>query len=400
MVLRSSYRFCRLSMISNRASKIEASPTLAIDAKAKSMRKNGIQVINFSVGEPDFPTPENVKEAAIKAINEDFTYYTPAAGIPELKEALTKKLKSFNGLDYDPDQISISCGGKHSLFNIMQVILDPGDEVLLPVPYWVSYLEQIKLAGGKPILVPTDNKYKVHAELLNEKITNRSRLLILNSPSNPAGTICEKGELCKISEILLEKDLWVISDEVYESFIYDGKKHISIASLNQDIYNKTIISNSFSKTYSMTGWRVGYTAGPIEIIKAINSFQSHVTSNPNSIAQKAALEALLGPQNSVRKMIDSFDKRRKYILKRFNGIPELDCNVPEGAFYVFPKIVGVKMKSMDFAKKILEELHVALVPGMAFGIDENLRLSYAISIEDIEEGLNRIEEFCNRNKLH
>jgi aspartate aminotransferase len=387
-------------MISNRASKIEASPTLAIDAKAKSMRQHGIHVINFSVGEPDFPTPENVKEAAIKAINEDFTYYTPTSGIPELREALAKKLKSFNGLDYIPDQISISCGGKHSLFNIMQVILNPEDEVLLPVPYWVSYIEQIKLAGGKPILVPTDSQYKINAELLEERITDRSRLLILNSPSNPAGTICEEDELRKISEIILKKDLWVISDEVYESFIYDGKKHVSIASLNQDIYNKTIISNSFSKTYSMTGWRVGYTAGPIKIIKAINSFQSHVTSNPNSIAQKAALEALLGSQNSVRKMIDSFDKRRKYILKRFNEIPELDCNKPEGAFYVFPKISGVKMKSMDFAKKILEESHVALVPGKAFGIDENLRLSYAISIEDIEEGLNRIYKFCNRNKLH
>ena len=389
-----------MSMISNRASEIEASPTLAIDAKAKSMRKNGIHVINFSVGEPDFPTPENVKEAAIKAINENFTYYTPASGISDLREALTEKLKTFNGLDYNPDQISISCGGKHSLFNIMQVILNPGDEVLLPVPYWVSYFEQIKLAGGKPILVPTDSKYKIHAELLKEKITNRSRLIILNSPSNPAGTICEKEELRKISELLLEKDLWVISDEVYESFIYDEKEHVSIASLNQDVYNKTIISNSFSKTYSMTGWRIGYTAGPIEIIKAINSLQSHVTSNPNSIAQKAALEALRGPQNSVRKMIDSFDKRRRYILKRFDEIPELDCNIPEGAFYVFPKIVGDKMKSMDFAKKILEESHVALVPGIAFGMDENLRLSYAISMEDIEEGLNRISEFCYKNKLH
>jgi aspartate aminotransferase len=387
-------------MISKRVSKIEASPTLAIDAKAKSMRQHGIHVINFSVGEPDFPTPENVKEAAIKAINEDFTYYTPASGIPELKEVLTKKLKSFNGLKYDPDQISISCGGKHSLFNIMQVILNSGDEVLLPVPFWVSYLEQIKLAGGKPILVPTDNQHKIRAELIEEKITNRSKLLILNSPSNPAGTICEEKELRKISEIILEKDLWVISDEVYEAFIYDGKKHVSIASLSRDIYDRTIISNSLSKTYSMTGWRIGYTAGPIEVIKSINSFQSHVTSNPNSVAQKAAYEALVGPQDSVRKMIDVFDKRRIYIFSRFKEMPELNCNMPEGAFYVFPRIVGFKMSSMDFAKKILEEAHVALVPGKAFGIDENLRLSYAISIDDIEEGLNRINKFCNRSKLH
>ncbi len=385
-------------MISIKVSEIEPSPTLAIDSKAKSMRKQGLNVINFSIGEPDFPTPENIKDAAIKAIKNNFTYYTPASGITELKEAIVKKLELFNGLKYDINQVTTSCGGKHSLFNIMQTILNPGDEVLLPVPYWVSYLEQIKLAGARPILVPSDNKYKIRAELLRDKITTETKLLILNSPSNPAGTICEKDELHKISELVLQHDLWVISDEVYEVFVYDGKKHVSIASLNEEIFEKTIISNSFSKTYSMTGWRIGYTAGPVDIIEAMNSLQSHTTSNPNSIAQMAALEALQGSQDSVQKMINAFNKRRMYIVKRLYEIPELECFAPEGAFYVFPKIEGINLTSMNFAKKILDEFYVALVPGLAFGLDQNLRLSYAISVEEIEDGLNRIEKFCRKNR--
>jgi len=387
-------------MVSNKVRNIAPSPTLGIGAKAKKMRQEGLRVINFSVGEPDFPTPENIKKAAISAIEENFTYYTPTSGITELKEAVARKLKSYNNVNYEPKQISISCGGKHSLFNIMQALLNPGDEVLLPVPYWVSYLEQIKLAEAKPILVPTDSRYKIRAESIRDKITERSKVLILNSPSNPAGMISEESELRKISDLLLQNNLFVISDEVYEAFVYDGLKHLSIASLNQEIYERTIISNSFSKTYSMTGWRIGYTAGPLEIIESVNRLQDHVTSNPNSVAQRAALEALLGPQDSVHEMVNSFDERRKHILKRFNEIEELECHKPEGAFYAFPKIVGMEMTSTEVADKMLEEARVALVPGIGFGLDENLRLSYAISLEEIEEGLNRIEEFCKKSRKH
>ena len=383
-------------MISNKVNDVSPSLTLGIAAKAKKMRKEGKHVINFSAGEPDFPTPENVKEAAIEALKDNFTYYTPTSGIPELKEAIAKKLKSFNDVTYESEQISVSCGGKHSLFNIMQAILNPGDEVLLPVPYWVSYIEQIKLADAKPILVPTDKQYKIRAELLENKITKNTKLVVLNSPSNPAGTICEENELSKISDIVLENNLFVISDEVYEVFVYDNKKHVSISSLNQEIYEKTIISNSFSKTYSMTGWRLGYTAGPLELINAINRFQGHVTSNPNSITQKAAVEALNGSQEYVQKMVNAFDERRKYMTRRLNEIPELDCSIPEGAFYAFPKTEGIKLTSMEFSERLLEEANVALVPGIAFGLDENVRLSYAISPEDIEEGLNRMEDFCSK----
>jgi aspartate aminotransferase len=383
-------------MISDKLEGVSPSLTLGIAAKAKKMRKEGAHVINLSAGEPDFPTPENVKKAAIKALDDNFTYYTPTSGIPELKEAIVEKLRSLNNVAYEPEQISISCGGKHSLFNITQAILNPGDEVLLPVPYWVSYPEQIKLADAKPVFVPTDNHYKIRAELLEDKITERTKLIILNSPSNPAGTICDESELKKISQIVLDNNLFIISDEVYEAFVYDNNKHVSIASLNQEIYAKTIISNAFSKTYSMTGWRVGYTAGPSELINAINRFQGHVTSNPNSIAQKAALEALLGSQDCVTKMVEAFDKRRKYMVERLNEIAGLESTLPEGAFYAFPKLKNLDMPSMEFAERLLDEAKVALVPGIAFGLDENLRLSYAVSQKDIEEGLNRIEDFCGK----
>lgn len=383
-------------MISDKLKGVSPSLTLGIAAKAKKMRKEGVHVINLSAGEPDFPTPVNVKKAAIKALDDNFTYYTPTSGIFELKEAIAEKLESFNNVSYEPEQISISCGGKHSLFNIMQAILNPGDEVILPVPYWVSYPEQIKLADAKPVFVPTDSHYKIRAELLEDKITERTKLIILNSPSNPAGTICDESELNKISQIVLDNNLFIISDEVYEAFVYDNNKHVSIASLNQEIYTKTIISNAFSKTYSMTGWRVGYTAGPSELINAINRFQGHVTSNPNSIAQKAALEALLGSQDCVKEMVDAFDKRRKYMVGRLNEIAGLESTLPEGAFYAFPKIKSLDMSSMEFAERLLDEAKVALVPGIAFGLDESLRLSYAVSQKDIEEGLNRIEDFCGK----
>ncbi|WP_455365005.1 pyridoxal phosphate-dependent aminotransferase [[Eubacterium] cellulosolvens] len=382
-------------MLSHRIGTIEPSATLAIDTKVKELKKRGEDVIDFGVGEPDLPTPQNIKAAAIKAIHEDFTYYTPPTGIIELKQAIAKKLEDINNVVYSPSQIALSCGGKHSLYNILLAAINPEDEVILPKPFWVSYIEQIKLVGGTAVIADTDNDLKIRADLLREKITDKTKLIILNSPSNPSAMICDDSELKRIADLVCENNLSVISDEVYEYFVYDGKKHVSIASLNEEIKERTIISNSVSKTYSMTGWRIGYTAGPLRIIRGIDRLQSHTTSNPTSIAQKAALEALTGPQESIAKMLKIFTERRKFIIKRINELNTIVCSKPEGAFYIFPNISEAGLNSIEFTNQLLEEEQVAVIPGIAFGQDTNIRLSYAKSIEEIKEGMDRMESFCD-----
>jgi aspartate aminotransferase len=383
-------------MISERARSINPSLTLGITATAKKLKKEGKDVVTFGAGEPDFPTPNNIKMAAIKAINDNFTYYTPTAGIDELRQAISDKLRSFNGLSYEPSEIVVSCGGKHSLYNIMQVLLNPGDEALLTVPYWVSYLEQIKLAGAQPRLVQTDEDNKINMTEMRRHVTTKTKLLVLNSPSNPAGTVLSQSELESIADLAREHDLWIVSDEVYEAFVYDGLRHVSIASLSGEIKKRTVISNAFSKTYSMTGWRVGYTAGPKEVIEAIGRLQDHMTSNPTSIAQMAALEALRGPQDSVKTMVEAFDQRRRIMVARLNEMKNVECQMPKGAFYAFPRIQFTGLSSMEFSDRLLREALTAVVPGIAFGRDENIRLSYAASLQEIEKGMDRIQKFCSK----
>jgi len=382
-------------MISQRASSINPSLTLGVTATAKKMKQEGKDIVSFGAGEPDFPTPPNIKDAAIRAINEDFTYYTPTAGIEPLRKAIADKLRNFNHVSYDPEQTIVSCGGKHSLYNIMQVLLDPKDEVLLNIPYWVSYLEQIRLAGAIPKLVSKKNG-KIDFDNIRKQVTNKTKLLILNSPANPDGTVSDESELKYLADFVLEHDLWIVSDEVYECFVYDDIKQLSIASLNNEIMEKTIISNSFSKTYSMTGWRIGYTAGPKDVISSIKRLQDHMTSNPTSIAQMAALEALRGPQESVKKMIEAFDKRRMVMVSRLNETKGIECKIPKGAFYAFPEINNTGLTSMKFAERLLNEENTAIIPGVAFGRDNSIRLSYATSMQEIEKGMDRIEKFCNK----
>ena len=386
-------------MLAQRVKDIAPSATLAIDAKAKQLKKEGKDVVIFGAGEPDFNTPENIKQTAIKAIDNNFTRYTPVGGIPELKKAVADKFKRENNISYDVSEILISCGGKHSLYSIAMAILDKGDEAILPVPYWVSYEEMVKLAEAKPIFCQTDEKFKLTANMVEEKITPKTKMLILNTPNNPSGSIIDPNEIKKIADLAIEHNFYVVSDEVYEHFIYGNKKHLSIASLNDEIKKLTITSNSVSKTYAMTGWRIGYSAGDKEIIKAMDNLQSHSTSNPSSIAQYAALEALTGPQDSVKQMVKAFDERRSFIHKRLNEITGISCVEPEGAFYAFADISETGMNSMEFASKLLDEALVAVVPGIAFGSDRHIRLSYATSIHEIEIGLDRIEKWIKQKTM-
>ena len=386
-------------MLAQRVRNIEPSATLAIDAKAKQLKKEGRDVVIFGAGEPDFNTPKNIKQAAVKSINDNFTRYTPVGGIPELKKAVSDKFLKVNKISYDVPEILISCGGKHSLYNIAMAMLDKGDEAILPVPFWVSYHEMIKLADAKPVLCSTDEKFKLTAGKVEEKITSKTKLLVLNTPSNPTGAIVDSSEIKKIAELALKHNFYVLSDEVYESFIYGDRKHLSIASLSEDIKKLTITANSVSKTYAMTGWRIGYCGADREIIKAMDNLQSHSTSNPSNIAQMAALEALNGPQESVIQMVKAFDERRRFMHKRLNELPGVSCVEPEGAFYAFPDISGTGMTSVEFANKLLDEERVAVVPGIAFGSDNHIRLSYATSIQEIERGLGRIENWLKQKTV-
>jgi len=392
-----------MSVLSHRAKSLKPSPTLAINAKAKSMQAQGIQVVSFGAGEPDFDTPDNIKKAAKKAIDDGFTKYTPVGGIDELKDAIINKFKRDSHITYKRSEILVSCGGKHSFYNLAQAIFDQGDEVIIPAPYWVSYPPMVALAGGTPVIVETTekNEFKITPEGLNKALTPKTKALIVNSPSNPTGSAYTKSELERIAEIAISKSFFVISDEIYEKIVYDGFQFTSIASLSDEMKKKTIIVHGVAKTYAMTGWRIGYTAGPEEVISAMNNIQSQSTSNPTSIAQKASVEALAGPQNKVEKMVSAFAERRNYIVDRLNKMPGVSCYKPAGAFYVFPNFSSYYGKSYQ-GKKIENSTHladffldvarVAVVPGVEFGADPFERLSYATSMEDIEEGMNRIED--------
>jgi len=387
--------------LSGRARAISPSPTLAIDARAKEMKAQGIEVINFGVGEPDFDTPQHIKDAAVAALATGMTKYTAVGGIKELKEAVAAKFQRDNGLSYTPDEIVVSVGAKHSLYNAIQVLCDEGDEVIIPAPYWVSYVEQVKLAGAVPKIVRTSlaNGFKLTPEEFRAAIGPRTRLVILNSPSNPTGAVYSRRELEALAEAALSAGLMIVADEIYEKLVYDGHEHVSIASVAPEVKERTVVINGVSKAYAMTGWRIGYLAAPREVARAITRLQSHSTSNPTSIAQAAALAALTGPQEPVREMLAAFARRRAYILERLQALPGVACPAPGGAFYVFPDFSaywggayrGRPVNSgTDLAQLLLEEVQVAVVPGVAFGDDNCLRLSYAASRETIGEGLDRI----------
>ncbi len=389
--------------LAGRVKSIKPSPTLAISAKANALKAEGVDVVSFGAGEPDFDTPQNIKDAAIRAINDGFTKYCPAGGTVELKEAVAEKFKKDNNLSYDIAQIIISCGGKHSIYNIMQAILEEGTEMIIPAPYWVSYPPMATLAGARPVIVDTreEDGFKITPAQLKKAITKKTRALVLNSPSNPTGATYRKEELERIAEVAVEKNILIISDEIYEKLIYDDHPFISIASLSKDIYDLTITVNGVSKAYAMTGWRIGYAAGPKEIIAAMTKTQSQSTSNPTSIALKAATEALRGPQEAVEEMRKEFAKRRDYIVERCNSIEGMSCLKPTGAFYVFPNISGFLGKgfenrridnSADLTDYLLDTARVAVVPGAEFGAEGYLRLSFATSRENITKGMDRIAE--------
>jgi len=392
-----------LAEISKKVKSIPPSATLAISSNAKKMRADGIDVVDFGVGEPDFDTPRHIKNAAKKAINEGFTKYPPVSGIPELKAAIVEKFKRDNDLEYDTDQVVVSCGAKHVLYNILQAICNPGDEVIVISPYWVSYTEMIKLADAKPSLVKTTagNGFYPTPEQLNSAITPATKAIIINSPSNPTGAVYDKNTLKMIGEIACDNNIYIISDEIYEKLIYDGEVHYSIANLSKSIYERTITVNGVSKAYAMTGWRIGYGAGPEQIIKAVGRIQSHSTSGANSIAQRAALEALTGPQDEVEKMRAQFEKRRNLVVDKLDEIENVSYTKPKGAFYVFLDVSanygrtlnGKEINnSLDMADYLITHAKVAVVPGKPFGYDDCIRLSFATSMERIEEGLERIKK--------
>ncbi len=392
--------------LSKKAMAVKPSSTLSITAKANELKANGIDVVGFGAGEPDFSTPENICEAAKKAIDSGFTKYTPVPGTMELRKAICEKFRKFNNLHYEPDQIVVSNGGKHSLTNIFSAILNPGDEVIIPSPYWLSYPEIVRLADGVPVYIRADKSqnYKITAKQLEEACTEKTKALILNSPGNPTGMVYTREELEAIAKVAVEKDFYVVSDEMYEYLVYGGETHVSIASLNEEIYKRTITCSGVSKSYSMTGWRIGYTGSTREIAKLMSSVQSHQTSNPNSIAQKAAYEALVGPQDFVERMRDEFEKRLNYMVDRINAMKHVSVLKPKGAFYTFVDVGGTFDKSYkgqkvgnvdNLAKILIEDYNVAVIPCNDFGFDDHIRLSYAISMEAIKKGLDRIEKYLN-----
>lgn len=395
--------------LSKKAMDINPSITLVITAKAKELREAGVDIVSFGAGEPDFNTPENIINAAIKAMQEGKTKYTPTSGVLELRKAICNKFKNDNGLEYDPSQIIVSTGAKQSLANTFMAILNPGDEVIIPVPYWVSYPELVELADGKAVYVQTGEEcnYKYTIEALEKVVTDKTKVILLNSPNNPTGTIYSKEELSEIAEFAKKYDLIIVSDEIYEKLIYDNKKHISIASISEDAFNRTVVVNGLSKSYAMTGWRIGYAAAPLEITKLMVSIQSHMTSNTNSITQYAAIEALTSNQDTIKNMIVQFEKRRNFMVEKIENMGGLKIIRPSGAFYVMINIEsffnkelnGKKIEnSLDFSEVLLTEEKVAVIPGAAFGLDNYIRVSYATSIELIDKGLNRLEVFLRKLK--
>ena len=386
-----------MTTLANRVGKVTPSLTLAISAKAKGMKAEGIDVCSFSAGEPDFDTPLHIKEAAKKALDEGKTKYGPAAGEPKLREAIAKKLKNDNNLDYTKENIIVTNGGKHSLFELMLALIKPGDEVIIPAPYWLSYPEMVNLAGGTNVLVKTtaENEYKITPEQLTNAITPKTKLFVLNSPSNPTGGVYTPEEIKALAQVIIENDILVVSDEIYEKILYDGATHLSIAAVNQEIFNRSIISNGFAKAYSMTGWRLGYIAADVDIIKAMSTIQSHSTSNVCTFAQYGAIAALEGSQDCVSEMLAAFTERRKVIVEAINSIPHLTAPKPQGAFYIFVDISETGMKSKDFCETLLEKQKVATIPGIAFGEDRCIRLSYATSMESINKGMKRLTKFIS-----
>lgn len=374
---------------------VTPSMTLAIDAKAKAMKRDGIDICSFSAGEPDFDTPQHIKNAAIAALNAGKTRYGPAAGEPGLREAIAHKLQQDNQLDYKPENIVVTNGGKHSLFNIFLALLDEGDEVIIPAPFWVSYPEMVKLATGTPVIVYTtpEARYKITPEQLRQAITPRTRVLIMNSPSNPTGMVYSPDELRAIAAVVIEHDLIVVSDEIYERLLYDGTEQMSIGAISQEMFNRTIISNGFAKAYSMTGWRIGYVAGPLDLIKAVTTLQSQSTSNVCTFAQYGAIAALEGSQDCVQEMLTAFTARRQGIYDLINEIPGLSCLKPDGAFYTFINISKTGLGSLAFCDKLLMAYQVAVIPGIAFGADDHIRASYATDMTTIERGMERISKF-------
>ncbi len=384
---------------------IQESATMAISSRAKAMKQAGEDVVAMAAGEPDFDTPEHIVAAAREALDSGFTRYTPASGIAELREAWAQQIGQQRGITYDPNQIIVTAGGKQAVFNIVYALVDAGDEVIIPSPYWVSYPEQVRAVGAVPVIIETkaEQDFKINPQALRDAITERTRLLILNSPSNPTGSVYLRDELAALAEVLVEKQVPVLSDEVYDALTY-GVEFSSIASTGEDICNLTIVVGAVSKTYAMTGWRIGYAAGPADVITAAGRLQSHSTSNANSVAQKAALAAVTGDQSSVEVMRQEFDRRRKTMIQRLQSMPDISCPVPQGAFYAFPRIAATYDRqyngqvvdgSLTFCRLLLEHEKVAAVPGIAFGDDAHMRLSYATSMAQIEEALNRLERFLS-----
>ncbi len=389
--------------LSKRVQAIKPSPTLVIDAKAKALKAKGIDIISFGTGEPDFDTPQNIKDVAIDAINKGFTKYCPVSGTLDLKNAIINKFKEDNNLEYTKEEIIVSCGAKHSLYNVFQTIFDDGDEVIIPAPYWVSYPDMAVLAGAKPVFINTTDKnhFKVVASDIEKVITKKTKAFILNSPSNPTGNTYTKEELTEIANVCVKNNLLIISDEIYEKLVYDNFKFFSIAQVSKEVKEHTIVINGVSKAFAMTGWRIGYTAGPKEIISAMTKIQSQSTSNPTSISLKAATEALNGNKDCLEIMRKEFERRRNYIVERLNKINGINCLKPEGAFYVFPNISGLLRKEyngklvntdMELADYLLDEAKIAVVPGSAFGAEGYIRLSYATSMENIVDGIDRLEQ--------
>ncbi len=389
--------------LSKLAKELKPSATLAITAKAKEMKSQGIDVIGFGAGEPDFDTPENIKEFAKRSIDNGFTKYTAASGIDELKNAIISRIKEDYNVEYEKKEIFVGSGAKHVLYNLFQVLLDLNDEVIIPAPYWVSYPEQVRIAGGKPVILTTEqsNGFKVKPSEIQNIITDKTKILVLNYPSNPTGVTFTKEELVEIADLAEKNDLIIVSDEIYDKTLYSETKHTSFVQINDSIKNRTILVNGVSKTYSMTGWRIGYAAGNKKVLAAMNNLAGQSTSNPTSIAQKASVEAFSGPQDKVNEMVVEFKKRRDFICKELNNINGISCLIPDGAFYVFPDIsyyFGKEYKngkienSVDFADFLLNEAKVAVVPGIEFGSDKNIRISYATSMHDIKEGVKRIKE--------
>jgi aspartate aminotransferase len=386
-----------------RRSNIFPSLTLAMNTKAKQMKDKGVNVISFAAGEPDFTTPRHIKDAGIRAIEENKTYYTPASGIIELKREIVQKLKTDNGLEYTTEQITVNSGAKHSVFNVLAVLIEEGDEVIVPAPYWVSYSEMVRILGGKNTIIPTteDSGFKITPDDLNRVMGPRTKVFLLNSPCNPTGSVYSREELFSLAEYLEHRDVVIISDEIYEKILYDGKTHESIARFSENMKNKTVVINGVSKAFSMTGWRIGYAAGPANIIGAVNKLQGHTSGNPTSISQWAVLEALRGDFGFFESWIKEFKRRRDYIVGELNGIPGISCSKPEGAFYVFPNVSGLYGKefqgkvindSVGIADYLLEHGKIAVVPGKAFGADNYIRISFATSMENIVEGIKRLKE--------